>query len=241
MRTVAIVQARTGSTRLPGKVLKDLAGEPMLARVVRRLRRAQTLDAVWIATTTESGDDALVALCGERGWPYVRGSEQDVLDRYRAAARAAEADIVVRITSDCPLIDPDVVDSVVDALQKGDDVAYASNVVPLRTFPRGLDTEVFRADALEEAWAEAVISSDREHVTPFLWRQPERFLQTTVIADGDFSHYRWTVDTEEDYALVRRIYDHFRNDVFGWREVLELVKMHREWRELNAHIQQKVL
>ena len=239
MRTVAIVQARTGSTRLPGKVLKDLAGESMLARVVQRLARARTLDAVWIATTTESGDDALAELCKGRGWPCTRGSEEDVLDRYHTAAQEAGADTIVRITSDCPLIDPDVVDRVVEGLT--DKIAYSSNTIPVRTFPRGLDTEAFRADALEDAWMEADSISDREHVTPFLWRQPDRFRQATITAESDFSLHRWTVDTEEDYALVRRIYGHFGNDAFGWREVLELVEAPPEWRDINAHVEQKAL
>ena len=241
MRTVAIVQARTGSTRLPGKVLKDLAGEPMLARVVRRLGRARTLDGVWIATTTAPDDERLVALCEDRGWRYVRGSEPDVLDRYYKTARAAEADVVVRITSDCPLIDPDVVDRVVIALREGDGLAYSSNTVPVRTFPRGLDSEAFHMAALEDAWAEAESASDREHVTPFLWRQPERFPQANVMASDDFSHHRWTVDTEEDYTLVRRIFGHLGHDAFGWREVLELVEKHPEWRKLNEHVEQKAI
>lgn len=239
MRTVAIVQARTGSNRLPGKVLMDLAGEPMVARVVRRLRRARALDDVWIATTTEPGDDALAALCMERGWPYVRGTEQDVLDRYHETAHAAEADVIVRITSDCPLIDPDVVDAVVEALDEG--IAYSSNIVPVRTFPRGLDTEAFRRSALEEAWAKADTPSDREHVTPFLWRQLKRFSHATVTAEADYSHHRWTVDTKEDYALVQRIYERFGDEAFGWRAVLELLEEHPEWYELNAHVEQKVL
>lgn len=226
-----------GSTRLPGKVLRDLGGEPMLDRVVRRLRRARTLESVWIATTTEPADDVLSALCEGRGWPYVRGSGQDVLDRYHDAASAAQADIIVRITSDCPLIDPDVVDAVVKGLKEG--IVYSSNVVPTRTFPRGLDTEAFRANALEEAWEKAETASDREHVTPFLWRQPERFRQACVTTDRDFSHHRWTVDTAEDYELVRRIYDHFGGDTFRWRDVLQLVEAHPDWQALNAHIHQK--
>ena len=130
-------------------------------------------------------------------------------------------------------------DRVVEGLT--DKIAYSSNTIPVRTFPCGLDTEAFRADALEDAWMEADSISDREHVTPFLWRQPDRFRQATTTADADYSCHRWTVDTEEDYPLVRRIYDHFGDDTFGWEDVLEVVEAHPAWRALNAHVEQKAL
>jgi spore coat polysaccharide biosynthesis protein SpsF len=154
-------------------------------------------------------------------------------------AREAGADVVVRVTSDCPLIDPEVVDSVVDALSS--DLAYSSNIVPDRTFPRGLDTEAFRSAALEAAWTEARQPAEREHVTPFIWQQSERFPRATVTARSDYSAHRWTVDTDEDYDLVRRIYGHFGGDTFGWREVLDLIDENPDWRALNAHIEQKAL
>ena len=176
MKTVAIIQARMGSTRLPGKVLLDLAGEPMLARVVHRVQRAASLQEVIVATTVQPADDAITQLCAGRGWPCARGSQDDVLDRYYQAATASQADVVVRITSDCPLIEPDVIDQVVGALLAGQpEVDYASNVQPPRTFPRGLDVEVIRFDALERAWREDVDPAWREHVTPYLYRHPERF------------------------------------------------------------------
>ena len=152
-RIVAVIQARMGSTRLPGKVLKPLAGQPVLARVVDRVRRARHVDEVVVATTTLPADDVLADLCRTRGWACERGSEEDLLDRYHAAAAAHHADAVVRITSDCPVIDPGVVDRVVEAflVQPCD---YASNTLEPRTFPRGLDTEVFSQAALELAWRE---------------------------------------------------------------------------------------
>lgn len=240
MRTVAIVQARMGSTRLPGKVLLDLAGEPMLSRVLARLARARTLDKVVVATTVEPADDPLVTWCERAGWTVYRGSEADVLDRYHQVANREWADIVVRVTSDCPMIDPSLVDRVVIA-RADQDAAYASNLLPRRTYPRGLDTEVICAEALSEAWREATSSSDREHVTPFLWSQPDRFPQAVVMSDQDHSSLRWTVDTDADYELANRVYGHFGNDEFGWHDVLDVIQNHPDWSALNSHIAQKAL
>ncbi len=242
MRVVAIIQARMGSTRLPGKVLLDLAGEPMLARDMNRLSRAETLDDVVIATTVESADDAIVNLCQERDWPYFRGSEEDVLDRYYRAAQEYQADAVVRVTSDCPLIEPQVVDRVVrEFLERQPEVDYAANTLPPRTFPRGLDTEVMRFDALERAWREDENPAWREHVTPYIRRHPDRFQSYGVSNDEDLSHMRWTVDTPEDLAFVRRIYEHFGHDRFSWRKVLTLLEAHPEWLDINRDVQQKTV
>ena len=242
MKTVAIIQARMGSTRLPGKVLLDLAGEPMLARVVHRVQRARSLQEVMVATTVQPGDDAIVQLCAAHGWPCARGSQDDVLDRYYQAALASQADIVVRITSDCPLIEPEVIDQVVGALLAGQpEVDYASNVQPPRTFPRGLDIEVLRFDALERAWREDVDPAWREHVTPYLYRHPERFRIHGVFNAVDLSHLRWTVDTPEDLELVRRIYDYFDDDAFSWHDVLALLEQHPDWLEINRTVEQKAV
>jgi spore coat polysaccharide biosynthesis protein SpsF len=242
VKVVAIVQARMGSTRLPGKVLLDLVGEPMLVRDMNRLARAETLDKVVIATTVEPADDAIVNLCEERAWSYFRGSEEDVLDRYYQAAKIYGAEAVVRITSDCPLIEPEVVDQVVhEFLERQPDVDYASNTAPERTFPRGLDTEVMRFDALEQAWREDDNPAWREHVTPYIRRHPELFKIYGVLNDEDLSHLRWTVDTPEDLAFVRQIYEHFGHDQFSWHEVLALLDRHPEWRAINRDVQQKVI
>ena len=242
MRVVAVIQARVGSTRLPGKVLLDLAGDAILARCVNRTRRAQTLDEVVIATTAKPADDAIVDLCAERGWPCFRGSEEDLLDRYYQAAVAYQADVVVRITSDCPLIEPEIVDRVVrEFLERQPDVDYACNVLPQRTFPRGLDTEVMRFDVLERAWREDLNPAWREHVTPYIQRHPDLFRIHGVTNEVDYSHMRWTVDTPEDLAFVRRIYDHFGHDRFSWRDVLAVLEGHSEWLEINRHVQQKAV
>jgi spore coat polysaccharide biosynthesis protein SpsF len=242
MSIAAIIQARMGSTRLPGKVLMDLAGEPILARVVNRTRRARTLDTVVVATTVQPADDAIAALCVEREWPCFRGTDEDVLDRYYHAAIAHRADVVVRITSDCPLIEPEIVDQVVrEFMELQPDVDYACNVLPQRTFPRGLETEVMRFDVLARAWSEDTNAGWREHVTPYLQRRPDLFRIHGVTNDVDLSHMRWTVDTREDLTFVRCIYEHFGHDSFCWQDVLAVLGEHPEWSEINRHVQQKVV
>jgi spore coat polysaccharide biosynthesis protein SpsF len=238
MRVVGIIQARMGSTRLPGKVLRPLAGEPMLARCVGRLQHARTLDQVVVATTTGPEDDAIVDLCRARGWAWFRGECDDVLDRYYRAARQFNASVVVRVTSDCPLLSPRLVDRVVGALGSAD---LASNVIPHHTWPRGLDTEAVRMDALERAWREDANPATREHVTLYLKRHPERFRLVEVNNEEDLSEMRWTVDTPDDYTFASRVYRHFGHDGFSWREVLALVRSHPEIAELNRHVQQKPL
>ncbi|HEX9017549.1 MAG TPA: glycosyltransferase family protein, partial [Anaerolineaceae bacterium] len=171
MRTVAIIQARMSSSRLPGKVLLDIAGQPMLAHVVERTRRASSIDDVIVATTTDPSDDALAAFCSKRGYAVYRGSMFDVLDRFYGAARLARAEVIVRVTADCPVIDPAVVDQVVKAFhdQQAD---FACNRLPPpwhRTWPIGLDTEVCSFSGLERAWKEAVLPYEREHVMPFFY------------------------------------------------------------------------
>ncbi len=239
-RVVAIIQARMGSTRLPGKVLMDLVGEPMLARVISRSWRATMLEEVVVATTTKPADEAIVELCAARGWPCFRGSEDDVLDRYYRAAAAYRADVVVRVTADCPLIEPEVIDRVVgEFLGRQPEVDYACNFLPRRTFPQGLDTEVVRFDVLERAWRADLDPAWREHVTPYIWRNPGLFHVHGVVNERDYSHMRWTVDTPEDMAFVRCIYDHFGYDRFSWREVLAVLDEHPEWLAINQHVAQK--
>jgi len=239
-RTVAIIQARTGSTRLPGKVLLPLLSEPLLVHVVRRVERATRLDAVVVATTTMPGDDAIVELGSRAGWLVSRGSEMDLLERYLEAARAHGAERVVRITSDCPLIDPTVVDEVVAALDAAG-ADYASNTLEPRTFPRGLDVEAMTMDALERAGRDDRDPASREHATPYLYRHPERFRLAGVRLSEDLSAHRWTVDTPEDYELVRRIYDGLGRDDFDWREALAVVEANPGWSDLNRHVEQKIV
>jgi spore coat polysaccharide biosynthesis protein SpsF len=237
--TVAIIQARMGSSRLPGKVLLDLAGQPMLRRVVERTRLARTIDRVVVATTTEPSDDPIVELCAQLGYACSRGSLYDVLDRYYQAARRFEAKNIVRITADCPLIDPEVVDRTINAFHgqtKEQDVLlsdanpvtkdpnhkskipnpecfdFVANRLPPpwgRSYPIGLDTEVCTFEALETAWNEAAAKHQREHVMPFFYENLERFRVLLVNHPENFGTLRWTVDTAEDLEALRQIYARF--------------------------------
>lgn len=232
MSIVVIIQARMASTRLPGKVLANIGGEPMIWHVVSRTRRARLVDRVVVATSVAPADDALVAYCERAGVDCFRGSESDVLDRFHAAALAYRADAVARVTADCPFIDPDVVDQVVAAYRQGD-VDYVSNwITP--TFPDGLDVEVFSAEGLRTVWQESGLPSEREHVTPFFYKHPERFRLRNVSNDEDLSSLRWTVDEPTDLEFVRAVYDRLGGHDFGWRDVLDLVGRHPELREINA-------
>jgi spore coat polysaccharide biosynthesis protein SpsF len=239
-RTVAIIQARTGSSRLPGKVLMPLLGIPILTHIVERTRRAHLVDEVVVATTGLPSDDAIESLARTSGWALVRGSETDLLDRYLAAARAHAAEIVVRITSDCPLIDPELIDDVVRALTETA-ADYASNSLEPRTYPRGLDVEAMTRETLERAAIEDTNQARREHATPYIYRHPERFRLRGIANPVDLSDHRWTVDTPEDFALVRRIYDALGRDDFGWREALAVVEAHPEWSDINRHVRQKTV
>lgn len=239
MKVVAIVQARMGSTRLPGKVLADICGQPMLSRVLQRTRAAQTLDEIVVATSVETPDDVIAAFCREEGYACFRGSEMDVLDRYYHAAREYHADAVVRITSDCPLIDPGVADKTVYAfLEHGPD--YASNSLD-RTFPRGLDTEVIARAALERAWREARETYQRVHVTPYIYQNPGEFKILPVRGAKDCSGYRWTVDTMQDLEFVRAVYSRMEGGMFPLSEVLELLEREPELAEINRSVKQKAL
>lgn len=239
MNIVAIIQARMGSTRLPGKALIDVEGKTMLERVVGRVQQTTGINSVVVATTVKPADDAIVTECRRLSIPVFRGDEQDVLDRYYRAALAHHADVVVRITSDCPLIDPDVISQVVQMfISHQPNVDYVANTLPPRTFPRGLDVEVMSFESLSRAWREDKNQAWREHVTPYIYRT-DHFKLLNVTNSVDYSAMRWTVDMLEDLALVRRIYAHFGERPFNWRDVLALLAQHPDWLELNRFIQQK--
>ena len=217
---VAVIQARTGSTRLPGKVLMPLGDRPMLAYQLDRLREVLPFPIV-IATSTMERDDPVATLATDAGVDCVRGSESDVLARFGAVLDTYAPETLVRLTGDCPLTDPTLVLDVLAAHQaRGDD--YTSNVFP-RTFPCGLDVEVVGAHALRSAIAEAVDPDEREHVMPFVYRRPSRFRLGNVASGFDLGHARWVVDTADDLANVRAIVDHFApRDDFAWREILDV-------------------
>jgi spore coat polysaccharide biosynthesis protein SpsF len=239
-KIVAIIQARMGSTRLPGKVLLDIEGKTVLARVVNRLRRARLIDELLVATTDRTADEAIVEECRRLSVPVFRGDQEDVLERYFRAAQSAKATIVVRITSDCPLIDPEITTRAIEAfLEVRPD--YASNAL-VRTYPRGLDTEVISFSALGRAWQEARKPYEREHVTPFIYEHPAEFKLLSVTDDADHSAHRWTVDTPEDMELVRAIYRRLKdNPTFSWRDVLNLLDREPDLMDLNRSVLQKTL
>lgn len=264
--TLAIIQARMGSSRLPGKVLLDIGGEPMLVRVVERARRAGKLSDVMVATTDDLSDDPIARLCEERGYKFHRGSVHDVLDRYYHASHSQNADVVVRITADCPVIDPAVIDRTVEAFfgktEPRDEILsrrsssldihsaegaydFAANRLPPpfhRTYPIGLDVEVCSASVLDYAWEHAAEKHQREHVMPYLYETTGRFNVLLVNHETDFGSLRLTVDTLEDLELLRRIYAHFENrDDFSWLEILDLWRKEPELFEINAGVRHKSL
>ncbi|MGA7574961.1 MAG: aminotransferase class III-fold pyridoxal phosphate-dependent enzyme [Terriglobales bacterium] len=232
---VAIIQARMGSTRLPGKSLAEIEQRPMLWHVVERVKRATLVDRVVVATSTAPADDAIEKMCRENGVHCYRGSEHDVLDRFYTAARGEKASQVVRITADCPLIDPEVIDRVVRRFQRGD-LDYASNAM-VRSYPDGLDTEVFSFSALERAWHEASKASEREHVTPYL--RSDKFRTANVENDSTalFLHYRWTVDEAADLDFIRAVYKAFRGkENFVMEDILELIDQNPGLEKMNSEI-----
>lgn len=220
MKVVAIVQARMGSTRLPGKAMKMINGVPMIELLLARLARASEVNEIVLATSEDPRNRPLIDHVTGLGYRCWQGSETDVLDRYLLAARGAAADVVVRITGDCPLTDPAVVDEVIRHF-KASVADYCSNTNP-PTYPDGLDVEVCTLMALERARREAETPYDREHVTPYL-KDPSRFRQAQVSSGGDYSNLRWTVDEEADLAVVEAVFSHFAPDIhFNWASILEL-------------------
>jgi spore coat polysaccharide biosynthesis protein SpsF len=241
-RVIAIIQARMSSTRLPGKVLLDLGGQPVLERMVERVKRSKLVSETVVATTTDASDDPIVELCTRLETPVFRGSLPDVLDRYYQCARQFGADIIVRLTGDCPLVDPVLIDQVIDELLKqGAD--FSRNRLPppyTRSYPIGLDVEACTVTALETAWLAATEKHDREHVMPYLYEVPGRFEVTQVQNDVDYGTLRWTLDTSEDMALLREVIQRLggRND-FTWVEVLELFLEDPELAKINRSVKHK--
>lgn len=246
MKTVAIIQARMSSTRLPGKVMKTLCGRTVLSHVIGRVKVCALIDEVVVATSTLAADDVIVSEAESCGASSFRGSEDDVLDRYYRAAAEHNAATVVRITSDCPLIDPallcDMVDRFNGVLRSGGDVDYLSNTLT-RSYPRGLDVEVFSFGALEKSHKEATMPHEREHVTPYMHQHPDIFKLREVLSEKDNSGYRLTLDTPEDFRLIEEIYKVLYREgaIFGTDEVLNLLRARPELPLINAHVEQKKL
>lgn len=240
-RVVVILQARMGASRLSGKPLKTVLERPLLSYQLERLRRVKLADEIVVATTEEKQDDQIAAFCAGNNVLCFRGSEHDVLDRYYRTAKTFNADEVVRITGDCPLIDPVIIDQVIlEHLTRIPSNDYTSNSLE-RTYPRGLDTEVFSFKVLEKAQEEATLPEEREHVTLYFYTHPERFSVGSVKQSMDYSNHRWTVDTIEDLELITKILSALypENPNFLMRDILNILERHPDWMKINAHIQQK--
>lgn len=233
-RVVGILQARMSSTRLPGKVMKPILGQPMLARQMERLLRCAALDQLQVATSEDASDDPIEQLCLSIGVTCFRGQLNDVLDRFYHCALGAGADHVVRLTGDCPLADPALIAELVD-FYLARDVDYASNCRP-PSLPDGLDAEIFTFKALAEAWSEAGDPHAREHVVPFIVRQPNRFSAANWTYTEDLSNLRWTVDEPEDLAFVTKVYESLfpAKADFSMADVLALLRRHPELSQMNG-------
>lgn len=241
MNTVAIIQARMGSSRLPGKVMRDICGKPMLVHIVERVSAAHGVDRVVVATSDQPADRAIQDFCTETEFDCFIGNEQDVLDRFYQAAKYFDAARIVRITADCPLVDPMIIGDLIDYFTSGeyDHVGVATGAGALfldgGRFPDGYDAECMSLSALERAWREATEKTDREHVTPYLWRQPEKFQLAMLKSTVDYSSLRLTVDNEQDFQLVEKIYqDLYRsNQHFLLADVVNWLESHSESLNIN--------
>lgn len=231
----AIIQARCGSTRLPGKVLLDLEGKTVLEHVIERVKASKLIKDVVVATTIRKDDLRIVKLCANLGISVYCGSEDDVLDRYYQTARLFKADHIVRITSDCPMIDPMIVDDVV-SLHLHEKADFTSNTINV-TYPNGLDAEVFTFISLKKAWKNAYLASEREHVTPYMWKNPA-FKRVNLECKENLSQKRWTLDNPEDYNFIMIIYKNIynKNPLFGMKEILEFISQNPEIEKMNQHI-----
>lgn len=234
MKTIAIVQARIGSMRLPNKVMRLINGIPMIELLLCRLSNAKRINQIILATSDAPGNQPLVDHVLKLGYEVFQGSENDVLDRYYQAAKLHRPDTVVRITGDCPLIDPELVDSIISAYES-QNVDYLSNILP-PTYPDGLDTEVFSFRALERAAKEAIMPAEREHVTPFI-RKSGHFKTANFSHSKDLSKERWTVDEAADFQVIASVFNHFhpRTD-FSWLEVMALRQAQPDIFQANKHI-----
>lgn len=237
---VIIIQARMGSTRLHGKVLRQIAGRPMLSYQIERLRRVGLAQLIVVATTTGQADDPIVEFCAAEGIECTRGSEHDVLARYWEAASRFDANTIVRVTSDCPLIDPQLIDRAIAMFLGPGGYDYVSNMLE-PSWPYGMAVEVISAKALAEAHEDSRDAAEREHVTPFIYWRPQRYRLGSLTMNPNLSHHRWTVDTPEDFELITRILGalYVRKPDFNMNDVLALLEEHPDWAAINAHVQQK--
>lgn len=243
-KVIALIQARMASSRLPGKILKELGHMPALEWMITRAGRAKRIDQVVVATTTDPTDDAVEEFCQTRGVAFYRGSMHDVLDRMYQAAKENHADVVVRLTGDCPFIDPELLDSNLKTFLEADPpIDFAANRLPppfTRTIPIGLDAEYCYFSGLETIWREAKEKHEREHVMPYFYEHPERFNILHIEHEPNFGDQRWTLDTAEDLNLIRKIIKHFPGrDDFTWKEILQVIEDHPNLAEINKDVRHK--
>lgn len=240
LKIAAIIQARMNSTRLPGKVLRKVLGIPLLQFQIEKVRRSSRINEVIIATTTNEMDDPIIELCKELDVSYFRGSENDVLSRYYECALNNEVDVIVRLTSDCPLIDHNIIDQVINTYLKNQDYDYVSNTLQ-RTFPRGYDTGVLCFKTLKEIYELAKKDSEREHVTLYLHHNPQKYNLMNVKSNIDYSSYRLTVDTREDFELISQVLTKLypKNPHFTFDDVINIMIENPGLKKINEHIEQK--
>lgn len=224
------------STRLPNKVLLDLEGKPLLTQVFNQLSYSKLISDTVLATSVDKNDDRLIDWAIENNKKYFRGSLENVLERFYETSKMYKADVIIRITADCPLIDPYIVDKCIDGFNKGN-YDYFSNTNP-PTFPDGLDCEVFKASTLETAYKNAQLKSEIEHVTPYIRNHPEKYKIGNLVSVINYEHYRWTMDNYEDYEFILAVYKKlYKKDSFiKWEDVINLLSTNKELVSINSHI-----
>lgn len=245
MKVVCLVQARVGSTRLPGKILKEICGKTILHHEIDRLKKCKEIDEIVIATTDKEDDDKIVNEAKKLSVKYFRGSENDVLSRFYYAAKENNADIVVRVTSDCPCIDFEILDKMLIYFKekyKEKQVDYLSNTIK-RTYPRGYDIEIFTFSALEKSYINAEKEYEREHVTPYIYDKTNNFLKLSFENKEDYSNYRVTLDTIEDFIVIKNIFEnlYYKNPYFKLNDVVQYLNNNLHIVDINKHIEQKKL
>ena len=237
-----IIQARTGSTRLPKKVLADIGGKPMLWHIIERIKRAKNVNKIIVATTNKKNDKEIIEIAKKSGAKSFAGSEKDVLDRYYRTAKIYGADIIVRITGDCPFADPEIIDKTINFFKKNNfdyvSTGHITKQIYEPNYPVGLNTEVFNFSALKKAWEEAKLPSEREHVTPYIWKNDKLFKIKTINSGPNFSQMRWTVDEERDLEFVREVYKRLYpvTKIFLMQDILDLFKKEPHLLEINKGI-----
>jgi spore coat polysaccharide biosynthesis protein SpsF len=236
---IAILQARTGSSRLPNKVLRKIKGKTLLELYINRVKESRLIDKLVIATTTKSEDDKIEKISYKLGFECFRGSESDLLDRYYQCAKKYHADVVVRLTADNPFVDFRVIDRAVQ-ISKDNEVDFVTNHFE-PTYPEGLDVEVYSIHALEKSWKEAKLLSEREHVFPYIQNHQDQFKIINFMQDKDYSHLRWTIDYECDYKMTEVIYDYLyeKNQIYLQEDILQLLENHPEIANMNSHVRRK--